>query len=71
MESILPERGVPTFDGTLRRWKEHEKQDMAFITTLTLGETRGRGGAHASSRPQDKTEDLSADELAKPYKWIG
>ena len=48
--SVLPERGVPQFDGTLSRWKEYEKKGDNVHSEAYLGEEGGRSGSHAIGR---------------------
>ena len=43
--TVVPERGVPQFDGTLSRWKECEKRATMFIAKLIFGEEGGRSGS--------------------------
>eukprot|EP00959_Pyramimonas_sp_CCMP1952_P137770 2883939-Pyramimonas_sp.AAC.1 len=48
-QAILPERGVPQFDGTLSRWKDYEKRVTMFIANLTLEKKEGEAALMLSA----------------------
>ena len=67
---IFPERGVPTFDGALSRWKEYEKRALIFIAKLKLENKENEAALMLTSGltgdAWDEVEDLSTDDIAKP-----
>ena len=68
--AVLPEGGVPQFDGALSKWKEYEKRAMMFIAKLTLEKKEGEAAlmlsAGLTGDAWDEVEDLAAEDLIKP-----
>eukprot|EP00959_Pyramimonas_sp_CCMP1952_P111143 2324928-Pyramimonas_sp.AAC.1 len=70
MADMLPERGVPQFDGALSKWREIGKRAMIFIAKLTLEKKEGEAAlmlsAGLTGEARGEVEDFSADELIEP-----